>query len=87
MPFLLIRHKVEDFAKWRPAYDSHLPSRQQAGLAEKYLLRNMANPNEVVILFTVDDIDKARDFIGSSGLRQAMQNAGVLGQPDICFLR
>ena len=87
MPFLLIRHKVEDFAKWRPAYDSHRPSREQAGLIERFLLRNMANPDEVVILFSVDDTNKVRDFIGSSDLRQAMRNAGVIGEPEICFLQ
>jgi len=24
MPYLLVRHKVADFSKWKPAYDAHL---------------------------------------------------------------
>src|SRR6266480_1215614 len=34
---MLIRHKVADFAKWKPVYDAHLPARQKAGLKEEHL--------------------------------------------------
>jgi hypothetical protein len=40
MNYLLVRHKVADFSKWKAAYDAHSPARQKAGLTEKYLLRN-----------------------------------------------
>ena len=50
MPYLLVRHKVADFSKWKPVYDSHLPARQKAGLKEVHLLRNIDDPNEVVLL-------------------------------------
>ena len=40
MNYLLVRHKVADFSKWKAAYDAHSPARQKAGIAEKYLLRN-----------------------------------------------
>jgi hypothetical protein len=52
---LLVRHKVADFAKWKPVYDDHLPARQKAGLKEVHLLRNIDNPNEVILLFSVQD--------------------------------
>ena len=26
---LLVRHKVSDFAKWKPVYDAHLSARQR----------------------------------------------------------
>ena len=31
MIHMLIRHKVADFAKWKPAYDAHASARQSAG--------------------------------------------------------
>ena len=37
---LLVRHKVSDFAKWKPVYDAHLSARQKAGLKEEHLFRN-----------------------------------------------
>ena len=83
---LLVRHKVADFAKWKPVYDDHLSARQKAGLREVHLLRNIENPNEVVLLFSVEDPDKAKAFAASDDLRQAMQKAGVTDKPDIYFL-
>ena len=51
MNYLLIRHKVSDFAKWKPTYDAHGSARANAGLKEEYLLHNSDNPNEVVLFF------------------------------------
>jgi uncharacterized protein YeaO (DUF488 family) len=87
MMHLLIRHKVADFAKWKPAYDAHLSARQKAGLKEEHLLRNADDPNEVVLLFSVEDVDKAKAFAASDDLRQAMENAGVSDKPDVYFLQ
>jgi hypothetical protein len=84
---LLIRHKVADFSKWKPVYDDHIQARQKAGLKELDLLRNVDDPNEVILLFSVEDIDKAKAFAASDDLRQAMQKAGVSDKPDVYFLR
>ena len=86
MPYLLVRHRVADFSKWKSGYDSHLPARQQAGLKETYLLRDMTDSNNVVLFFEADDIEKAKGFAASPDLREAMQKAGVIDQPDIYFL-
>ena len=86
MTYLLIRHKVADYAKWKASYDGHFPARQQAGLKEKHLLRSLGDPNEVVMLFEAHDIEKAQAFIDSDDLREAMKNAGVINKPDLYFL-
>jgi hypothetical protein len=86
MPYVLVRHKISDFSKWKSAYDTHSSARQGAGLKEEHLLRNTDDPNEVVMLFEAKDIQKAKEFAGSADLREAMQNAGVVDKPDIYFL-
>ncbi len=83
---MLIRHKVSDFAKWKPVYDEHASARQNAGLRELHLLRNTENPYEVILLFSVEDPEKAKAFAASDDLRQAMQKAGVSDKPDVYFL-
>jgi heme-degrading monooxygenase HmoA len=85
--FVLIRHKVADFAKWKPVYDGHLPGRQKAGLKEVHLLRNNDNPNEVILLFSAEDLEKAKAFAASDDVRQTMQKAGVSDKPDVYFLK
>jgi hypothetical protein len=86
MPYLLVRHKVSDFSKWKSAYDKHSPARKEGGLREEHLLRNLDDPNEVILLFEVKDLEKAREFSASANLREAMQDAGVVDKPDLYFL-
>jgi hypothetical protein len=86
MPYILIRHKVADFSKWKPAYEGHLPARQEAGLKELHLLRNADDPNEVILLFEAEDLHRAKDFAAAPDLRETMQRAGVADRPDIYFL-
>jgi len=86
MPYVVVRHKVSDFSKWKSAYDAHLPARQGAGLKEEHLLRNVDDQNEVVLFFETKDLQKAREFAGSADLRETMLNAGVVDKPDIYFL-
>ena len=87
MNYVLIRHKVADFAKWKPVYDAHLSARQKARLKEEHLFRNADDPNEVLLLFSAEDIDKAKAFIASDDVRQTMEKAGVSDTPDVYFLR
>lgn len=84
--YLLIRHKVKDFTVWKQGYDAHLPKRTEAGLTEKYLLRGGADPNEVILMFEVQDLSRAKAFSESADLRERMQILGVVDKPDIYFL-
>ncbi len=86
MVHMLVRSKVADFAKWKPVYDEHASAREKAGLKEVHLLRNIDDPNEVILLFSAEDLDKAKAFAASDDLRQAMQRAGVSDKPDVYFL-
>lgn len=84
--YMLVRHRVLDFQAWKRVYDAHQPKRVEAGLSDQYLLRGEQDPNQVVILFAAEDLDRARAFAESADLRETMQNAGVSDKPDIYFL-
>ena len=30
MPYMLVRHKIEDYAKWKPVYDRHVATERPA---------------------------------------------------------
>lgn len=85
--YMLVRHKVRDFAEWKRGYNEHLPKRNDAGLTEKYLLHNDQDPNEVIAVFEASDLGRAREFAQSEDLRETMQRVGVVDKPDIYFLR
>ena len=86
MGFILIRHKVRDFNTWKTGYDAHQTKRKEAGLTECYLLRGADDPNEVVMLFEAEDLNRAKAFAASAELRDKMQEVGVIDKPDIYFL-
>lgn len=84
--YVLVRHEVKDFSAWKRGFDAHRPKRVEAGLAEKSVLQGTDNPQEVVVLFEADDLDRAKAFANSADLRQTMTKAGVSRQPDISYL-
>ena len=87
MNYLLIRHRVANFSRWKAAYDDHSGAREQAGLKEKELLHDIKDTNQVVLLFEVADMQKAQNFAESSDLREVMRAAGVTYKPDIYLPR
>jgi hypothetical protein len=84
--YMLVRHKVRGFSEWKRGYDAHLPKRAEAGLTEKYLLRGVHEPNEIILLFEAQDLKRAKTFAESADLRETMQKLGVVDRPDINFL-
>lgn len=86
MPVLLIRHKVEDYAAWKVAFDQHATARRANGSQGGQLFRNAADPNDVVFLLAWDLLERAQLFADSDDLREAMTRAGVADSPDIWFL-
>lgn len=87
MIYVMVRHRVADFGDWKLVYDAHAPARTKAGLKELYLFRNMGNPDEIVLLFSADDLGRAKTFVASEDLREAMKQAGVTDKPDVYFLQ
>ena len=86
MSYMLVRHKIQDYAKWKPVFDEHGATRKTSGSKGGHLFRNADNPNELIILFEWDDLKKARQLVQSEDLRKAMERAGVSDKPDIFFL-
>ena len=86
MPYMLVRHNVEDYENWKPVFEEHGSTRRESGSKGVHLFRNADAPNETVILLEWDDLEKARRFAQSEDLSETMERAGVADQPDIYFL-
>lgn len=86
MALVIVRHKVQDFARWKGAFEAHAPKRAAAGLSNARLYRSADDSSEVVILLDTADIGKAMQFISSAELKEVMKNAGVIDRPDVYVL-
>jgi hypothetical protein len=84
MPYLLVRHKVEDYERWKPVFD-HDHGATRARLQGRMDLAQCRGPNELIILLEWDSVENARRFANADDLREAMQRAGVADQPDVSF--
>lgn len=86
MPYLVIRHKVKDYNKWKPIFDEHAATRKKYGCKGGKLYRSNGESSEVVIVSEWDDLGKAREFAQTEDLQKTMERAGVIGDPEIFFL-
>jgi quinol monooxygenase YgiN len=86
VPYLLIRHTVKDFQRWKTHFDEHAATRKASGSKSGRLFRSSENPNEIVALFEWDDLAQVKKFSTSENLRAVMQEAGVSEYPDIYLL-
>ena len=86
MGMCIVRHKVKDYAKWRPLFDGHVAKQKAAGLSHPRIMRSADDKSEIVIIFDDMDTKKAKEFAASADLKETMMKAGVVDQPTIYFL-
>lgn len=86
MVHLLVKHTVEDHDEWKPIFDRHASVRIEHGSQGYQLFNVSGDPNEIVILLDWDSVENAQAFIEESDLREVMEEAGVVGEPEFYFL-
>lgn len=86
MYYLLCKHRVEDYTVWRRVFDADTGAQREAGLHVLHILRDKADPNLVVMLFRMDDPDRAAAFMEAPAASEHAEASGVLGVPEVMFL-
>jgi hypothetical protein len=81
-----VMHPVADYSKWLPAFNDDAANRKAAGLIDIGLGRGLDDSNMVVIMMKATDMQKAKEFSNSPGLKEAMQKAGVTAEPKISMV-
>lgn len=87
MTYLLVHHRVEDYKRWRPFFDEHGSVRKRSGALSGQVFQKTDDPQDVTLLMEWDTEQNARRFVESADLRETMKRAGVIGMPDISFLK
>jgi hypothetical protein len=86
LSYLIVKHAVADYARWKTIFDANSANRQAAGSKGGQVLRSADDPNEVVILLEWDVLENARQFSQREEVRATMEEAGVLGSPEFYLL-
>ena len=80
---VIIHHKVADFDKWLPAFEADAARREAGGCTGISVYQDADDPTMVTIIVTVESLEKAQAFLGSEEMATKMQEAGVMGPPEV----
>jgi hypothetical protein len=86
MVTLVIHHRVRDYDVWKSAFDDHEWARRKHGEIEHRIYRDIHDSNRVVLHNDFPSEDAARGFLEDPSLAEAMQGAGVEGEPGMSFI-
>jgi len=80
---LIVRHRVRDYDAWKPGFDEHAENRRKHGALGHRLYRTSGDPLEITAVTLFKDAASANGFIEDPSLKEVMQRAGVITDPDI----
>ena len=86
MVWVLVRHRIEDYDKWRPLFNGEGSLLRNATAKEGYVFRNLSDSHELLVFVAWETEEEARAFMEAEELRQVMKDAGVTDKPDIYYL-
>lgn len=84
---LIVRSHVADFEKWKAVFDAHEQNRRDHGMAGHHINQSADDPNRLTVYFPVSDLDRAKQYFGSDEVKAAMAEAGVMGPPDVTWVK
>lgn len=82
---VFIRHDVADYDSWREGYDAFDETRRGMGVTGHAVHQAVGNPNDVTVTHDFESEDAAKAALFSAEVKSAMENAGVVGEPQIWF--
>jgi hypothetical protein len=86
MSTIIISHKVKDYAKWRPVFDSDLPRRKNAGVKNEKVFRAADDPNNIFIQSEVSNPEQAAKMLDDPDMAAKLKEAGVISKPTVIVL-
>lgn len=87
MTDILVRHRVEQYDRWKNVFDKLVDTRKSSGEKSFRILRPEDDPDNLYLFFEWDSAEHAREFFKSPALKDAMQNGGVAEAPEIHFMK
>jgi quinol monooxygenase YgiN len=84
---LVVAHEVEDFDRWKKAFDADEGNRKSAGMLGHHINRGRDNPNQVSVFMALTDVARAKAFASSDTLKRSMAEAGIKGPPQVIWMK
>lgn len=78
MNYILVRHRVENFERWKKVFYDRLPAAEASGMKLKQILRSIDDPQIAFCYLEVTDMEKARSFTNSEDVPNAQKETRLL---------
>jgi quinol monooxygenase YgiN len=86
MVHIFLRHKVGKFDQWKRVFDDHLGMRKAGGELNCRLFYNTDDTSDVVLFQEWTSRVAAETFFNSPQLKKGLEEAGVVGEPELIFV-
>lgn len=83
MPTAFIRHRVQDYERWRRVYDQFTQANPSGATVEPAVYQSVEDPNELLVVHRFGSSAEVKPWLDDDGRREAMKAAGVLGTPRV----
>ena len=83
MAWTHVRHRVEDYSKWKEVFDSTAEYKRSHGSKGYRIHAIEGDNNHLLVMEEFETEDQIREVLGSDYVREAMGRAGVSDEPDI----
>jgi len=83
---MMVRHGVSNYDTFKTVFIAHDSMRMANGIKVLAYGRGIDEPNTIIVLNEISDLQKAKDFGASADLKNAMMKAGATTAPMIDFM-
>lgn len=82
---LIVKVKVENFEKWKKAYDEADEFRKKLGIVIKGIYQSVEDDKSISLISDYPSIEMAKGMLANSEWESNQRKAGVIGGFDITF--
>ncbi len=83
---MVTHHRVRDYSTWRSIYDGDAARRKSMGIKDWKVGQKPDDPNEIYMLWEVEDPKKIEGMMNDPELKTLMEKAGVVSPPEMILV-
>jgi len=83
---IMVKYTVASYPKWKDVYLSNAAVRESFGMSQTTIGRGTEDTSTAIVLNTIQDIQKAKDYGASPNVEAVFKKAGITKPPVVAFL-
>ncbi len=85
LPAFILTHRVADFDAWLAGFDAAADLQREHGIIGIAANRLLDDPSVAMVYHQAETFEDLEEFLNLAELKEAMQEAGVISEPEVSF--